>query len=70
MVSHDPSESHDEPSASMHGASHTGDGHADGHGEHAEVLGPIDWRAWGAALLGVASGFLVAACLYVSSRPI
>ncbi|MEO8625410.1 MAG: hypothetical protein ABI452_01805 [Candidatus Limnocylindrales bacterium] len=34
----------------------------DDHG-HAEIaLGPIDWRAWGLALLGGAGGALVLAC--------
>ncbi len=46
-----------------------GHGHAghDEHGDHAETLGPIDWRAWGAGLLGVGAGVVVAACLYLST---
>ncbi len=46
-----------------------GHGHAghDEHGDHAEKLGPIDWAAWGAGLLGVGAGFVVAACLYLST---
>ena len=37
---------------------------AAGHG--GDELGPIDWRAWGAGLLGVGCSMLVAACLYVA----
>ena len=34
---------------------------------HAETtLGPIDWRAWGLALLGAAGGALVLACFWVA----
>jgi hypothetical protein len=43
-------------------------GHGDaGHGEHAAALGPVDWFAWGAGILGVAAGLVVAFCLYVST---
>jgi hypothetical protein len=31
----------------------------DDHGHADEALGPIDWDAWGLALLGGASGILV-----------
>jgi hypothetical protein len=35
--------------------------------DHAETaLGPIDWRAWGLALLGAASGVLVLAAFWVA----
>lgn len=46
-----------------------GHGHAghDEHGAHAEALGPIDWTAWGAGILGVAAGLAVAACLFLST---
>jgi len=40
------------------------DDHAGGH--DGETLGPIDWRAWGAGLLGIGCSALVAACLYVA----
>ena len=36
------------------------------HGQGAP-LGPVDWAAWGAGLLGIAAGLLVAACLYLSA---
>ncbi len=47
-------------------ASHGHAGH-DEHGEHAEALGPIDWAAWGAGILGVGAGLIVAFCLYVAT---
>ena len=53
------------------------DGAAHGEGAHEDVapgdhalgasLGPVDWFAWGAGLLGIAAGLLVAACLYLST---
>jgi hypothetical protein len=45
----------DAPEPSGHGSSH---GHGEGHDEAA--LGPVDWPAWGAGLLGVALGLAVA----------
>lgn len=44
-------------------------GHAghDEHGEHAPALGPVDWFAWGAGILGVGAGLAVAFCLYLST---
>jgi hypothetical protein len=42
-------------------------GHGGGHDEHGAALGPIDWFAWGAGLLGVGAGLAVAFCLYVST---
>ncbi len=41
-----------------------------GHDDHAhadEALGPIDLRAWGAALVGVVLGAVVAVCFALSS---
>jgi hypothetical protein len=52
--------------APAHELDEVGHGH-DEHGEHAEKLGPVDWAAWGAGLLGVAAGLAVAACLYLST---
>jgi hypothetical protein len=38
----------------------------DDHGHAESALGPIDWGAWGLALLGAASGALVLACIWVA----
>ena len=53
-------------------AHHTTDDHGDDHGhdDHAhgdEPLGPIDVRAWGAAILGVGFGVVVALCFVVTT---
>lgn len=48
---------------------HGGDDHGDGHGhdDHAhddgDALGSVDLRAWGAGVLGIAGGLIVAAVL-------
>ena len=39
---------------------------SDGHG-HGSTLGPIDWRAYGAGVIGAALGLVVAAILAVST---
>ena len=58
------------PGDTSHDAIH-GDGvHVDAaHGDHAQgaPLGPVDWAAWGAGLLGIAAGLVVAACLFLST---
>jgi len=57
-----------EPDDAGHGhAGHDERGDHDEHRDHAEKLGPIDWRAWGAGLLGVGAGVVVAACLFLST---
>lgn len=38
----------------------------DDHGHAEMALGSIDWRAWGLALIGAASGVLVLACFWVA----
>jgi hypothetical protein len=40
-------------------------GHADAHAE--ESLGPIDWSAWGAGVLGVILGLAVAWCFVLAT---
>ena len=48
---------------------HGDDGHAiDDHAHAEELLGPIDLRAWGAALLGVLLGAAVAASFAVTTN--
>ena len=53
-----------------HGATHGEGAHEDAaHGDraHGAPLGPIDWFAWGAGLLGIGAGLVVAACLLIST---
>jgi hypothetical protein len=69
---------HDAPAAAEATRRHDagGHGHADhgsasdgGHdAEHAQApLGPVDWRAWGFALLGAAAAGVIALSLYLAS---
>jgi hypothetical protein len=46
------------------GAHDTDDGH--GHGAPSEPLGPVDGRAWAAAIGGAALGIVVIVALYLS----
>ncbi len=70
-------QAHDDHAASGHDAGmaggehgHQADAHGeDDHGHGGEPLGPLDLRAWGAAILGTASGLLVAGVLYVAAHP-
>lgn len=48
------------------------DGHGDddGHGDHGhgeEPLGPVDVFAWGAGVLGVVIGVVIAACFALAT---
>jgi hypothetical protein len=56
----------DAPAHEPDDAGHGHGGH-DEDGEHAATLGPIDWAAWGAGILGVGAGLVVAVCLYVAT---
>jgi hypothetical protein len=50
-----------------HGTDDHGDAH--GHDDHAhagEALGPVDTAAWGAFLVGIGAGLLVALCLVLT----
>jgi hypothetical protein len=38
----------------------------DDHGHGEQALGPIDWRAWGLAILGAAAGLIVLAAFWLS----
>lgn len=38
----------------------------DDHGHAQSSLGPIDWRAWGLAIVGAAAGVIVLACFAVT----
>jgi hypothetical protein len=51
-----------------HSTSDHGDDH--GHDDHAhaeEPLGPIDLAAWGAGVLGILAGLIVAACFVLAT---
>ena len=43
------------------------DSHDHGDDHAAEALGPMDVRVWGAALLGIALGLVVAVCFFVAT---
>jgi hypothetical protein len=55
---------HPDPTETDTHAVDTGDGH--GHGASSEPLGPIDRRAWAAAIGGGALGIVVIVALYLS----
>jgi hypothetical protein len=53
-----------------HAADEAGHGAHDAHDAHAaEALGPIDWPAWGMAVVGGALALLVALSLVVAAHP-
>jgi hypothetical protein len=52
--------------ATDHGEDHGHDDHA--HGE--EPLGPIDVAAWGAGVLGVVAGVVIAFCFMLATGPV
>lgn len=58
---HDGAVAHHATDGVDHGDDHGHDDHA--HAE--EPLGPIDVAAWGAGVLGIALGLVVAVCFYV-----
>lgn len=64
---HEPTEAHaDDDQREMEGVGGHVDGHTtDDHGHHEERLGPIDWAAWGYALLGIAAGLVVVFFLWL-----
>ena len=53
----------DHHSTDDHGVDH---GHDD-HGHAEEPLGPIDVRAWGSAVLGLALGTVIAVCFALTT---
>ncbi|MER3418078.1 MAG: hypothetical protein C4343_02980 [Chloroflexota bacterium] len=65
----DPANAHLETDQPLNaGAGPDAHGGHDGHGaEEAEALGPIDPLAWGAGILGVILGLVVAACFVVAT---
>jgi hypothetical protein len=66
-TSHDPhaSDAHTGPHGpGDHGEDHGHDDHAHGDGE---ALGPINLAAWGAGIVGIVGGLIVAFCLAQAS---
>jgi len=68
-------QAHDDHAASSHDLAHAGgdqghhaDAHGDEHGHGEEPLGPIDLKAWGAAILGIVSGLLVFGVMYLATN--
>lgn len=60
--------SHAPTPAEVHQATIDGaDDRADDHAADGEALGPVDVRAWGALILGVAAGLVVALCLVITT---
>ncbi|MBP1704583.1 MAG: hypothetical protein H6Q36_322 [Chloroflexi bacterium] len=57
----------DEPADDDGHAAATPTDSAHGDHDHGEPLGPADWGAWTAGILGVAAGLLVAVCLWLST---
>lgn len=60
---------HDAHTAAQDDAGAHGHGDVvDDHGHAQEPLGPIDWRAWGAGVLGAAAAGIIAVALYLSAN--
>jgi hypothetical protein len=62
MTDHDAVAEHD-PVTHMDGHTALSD---DDHGHSGGMLGPIDWGAWGLALLGALSGVVVLAGFWIA----
>jgi hypothetical protein len=57
-----------EGAVTHHETTDHGDDH--GHDDHAhqeESLGPLDWAAWGAGILGIVAGLIVVACFILAT---
>jgi hypothetical protein len=73
QTSHEPGPDELEAAAAAPADDHVADAHAgdvhggDAHGHGEEALGPVDVQAWGALVLGVAAGLLVAFCLVIAT---
>lgn len=62
MTHHDAVAEHD-PATHMDAHTTISD---DDHGHSDSALGPIDWRAWGLAILGAAAGVVVLAAFWTA----
>ncbi len=51
----------------MTGSPHGLGDHGDAHGHGDELLGPVDWPAWLAGLVGAALGLAVAWCFMLAT---
>ena len=62
-------ETHREPhgGAMPHGAADDIPEHGQVHHEATTVVGPVDIRMWGAAILGIALGLVIAVCFVVAT---
>ncbi|MCU0483412.1 MAG: hypothetical protein MUC54_03945 [Chloroflexi bacterium] len=56
-----------EPDGAGHAHGHEEHGGHDEHAGHGAALGPIDWAAWGAGVVGVAAGLAVVGALVVAT---
>jgi hypothetical protein len=61
---------HDAHSGAQTDPEDHGHGAAVGHDSHAqEPLGPVDWAAWGAGILGAGVAGIIAVALYLAANP-
>jgi hypothetical protein len=72
MSDHDAKPAHDPTALADDPATPAGahdDGHAGGHDDHHDgaTLGPIAWRMWGVAVLGVVAALIVVAAFVVAT---
>ena len=68
MTSHDSDAPGHDGAVAHHELTDHGDDH--GHDDHAhggEALGPIDLAKWGAGVLGIVAGLLIAACFMLAT---
>ena len=68
MTSHDSDAPGHEGAVGHHEITDHGDDH--GHDDHAhaeEALGPIDVAKWGAGVVGILAGLLIAACFMLAT---
>jgi len=57
-----------DPGSRPHSPVDPGDGHShDDHGHDEDILGPIDFAAWGAGALGVAIGLVMWLCFVLAT---
>ena len=73
QTSHEPSPdeldhaTRDGAGAESHAATTSGHGGDGEHPDAGEALGPVDVKAWGALLLGIAAGLVIVLCLVITN---